>query len=46
MEDDDRPDLAALVHKLTRFGQTYSVGSGKCKINAGSTSYGESYLAG
>jgi 3-phytase len=35
-----------LVHKLTRFGQTYTVVNGKCKINAGSTSYGESYLPG
>jgi 3-phytase len=35
-----------LVHKLTRFGQTYSTAGGKCKINAGSTSYGESYLPG
>ena len=35
-----------LVHKLTRFGQKYSVVSGKCKIDAGSTSYGESYLPG
>jgi 3-phytase len=35
-----------LVHKLTRFGQTYSVVNGKCKINAGSTSYGEPYLPG
>lgn len=35
-----------LVHKLTRFGQTYTVVNGKCKINSGSTSYGESYLPG
>ena len=35
-----------LVHKLKRFGQTYSVSNGKCSINAGSTSYGDSYLAG
>jgi 3-phytase len=35
-----------LVHKLTRFGQTWTVQSGKCKINAGSPSYGEPYLPG
>lgn len=35
-----------LVHKLKRFGQTYSVSNGKCSVNAGSTSYGDSYLAG
>ena len=35
-----------LVHKLTRFGQKYSVVSGKCKVDAASTSYGESYLPG
>lgn len=35
-----------LVHKLTRFGQTYSTASGKCKVNAGSPSYGEPYLPG
>jgi 3-phytase len=35
-----------LVHKLARFGQTYSTASGKCKINTGSTSYGDAYLPG
>ena len=35
-----------LVHKLTRFGQTYSTAGGKCKVNGGSTSYGEPYLPG
>jgi len=35
-----------LVHKLKRFGQTYTVSNGKCVINNNSTSYGDSYLPG
>ena len=35
-----------LVHKLKRFGQTYSVSNGRCSINASSASYGDSYLPG
>ena len=35
-----------LVHKLTRYGQTYSVSNNKCVINKNSTSYGDSYLPG
>ncbi|MGV1008068.1 MAG: phytase [Dermatophilaceae bacterium] len=36
-----------LVHKLTRFGQTYSTTTaGKCAVDSGSTSYGDSYLPG
>ena len=35
-----------LVHKLKRFGQTYTVCNGKCVINNSSTSYGDSYLPG
>ncbi len=35
-----------LVHKLKRFGQTYSVSNGKCVINNSSTSFGDSYLPG
>jgi 3-phytase len=35
-----------LMHKITRFGQTWTVVNGKCSINTGSKSYGESYLPG
>ena len=35
-----------LVHKLTRFGQKYTVVNGRCKIDSTSPSYGESYLPG
>ena len=35
-----------LVHKLKRFGQTYTVSNGKCVINNSSTSFGDSYLPG
>lgn len=35
-----------LVHKLTRFGQSYSTATGKCVINTSSTSYGDPYLPG
>lgn len=43
-----KTDLTAptLVHKLARFGQTYTVSNGKCAINTSSTSYGDSYLPG
>jgi 3-phytase len=41
-------DLAApqLVHKLTRFGQSYTIVNQKCKIDTASTSYGDPYLPG
>lgn len=35
-----------LVHKLTRFGQKYTVVNQKCRIDTGSPSYGETYLPG
>src|SRR4029453_11019027 len=35
-----------LMHKLTRFGQTWTVVNGKCSIDTSSTSYGEAYLPG
>ncbi len=40
------PQPSQLVHKLTRFGQKYTVSNDKCVIDKGSTSYGESYLPG
>jgi len=35
-----------LVHKLTRFGQKYTVVNQRCKVDTASQSYGESYLPG
>jgi 3-phytase len=35
-----------LVHRLSRFGQTWTVNNGRCVINSNSTSYGDSYLPG
>ncbi len=35
-----------LVHKLKRYGQTWTVNNNKCSINNGSTSYGDAYLPG
>ncbi|GAA1964615.1 phytase [Terrabacter lapilli] len=35
-----------LVHKLTRFGQKYTVVNDRCKIDSSSPSYGEPYLPG
>jgi 3-phytase len=36
----------ALVHKLVRFGQTWTVVNGRCSIDTASPSFGESYLPG
>lgn len=43
-----RTDLTSpqLVHRLTRFGQSYTVVNQKCRINTGSQSFGEAYLPG
>ena len=35
-----------LVHKVTRYGQTWTVNNGKCVVNDSSTSYGDAYLPG
>jgi 3-phytase len=35
-----------LLHRLTRFGQPWTVNNGKCVINTGATSYGDPYLPG
>ena len=40
VEDDDQPDVTATDNKLTRFGQKYSTGTGKCVIDARSTAGG------
>ena len=35
-----------LVHRLARFGQTWTVNNNRCVINSSSTSYGDAYLPG
>ena len=41
-----QPVPTQLVHKLKRYGQTWTVQNSKCVINNSSTSYGDAYLPG
>jgi 3-phytase len=35
-----------LVHKIKRYGQTWTVSNGRCRVDSSSTSYGDAYLPG